>query len=164
MTKQEFRQEVRRRFAQTSAEERQAWSKETCESLLSDPKLQSARVIMAFSPMKDEVNITPALDAFARQGKTILLPLVTSPTTMVPINMAHSVRANECSFEEQNKIDAVIVPGMAFTRQGVRLGRGRGYYDRFLPLVPRAYLRGVCFPYQIFDSLPHEPHDILVYV
>ncbi len=157
MTKQEFRQEVRRRFAQTSAEERQAWSEETCESLLSDPKLQSARVIMAFSPMKDEVNITPALDAFARQGKTILLPLVTSPTTMVPI-------CPPSSPFPLDEIDAVVVPGMAFTRQGVRLGRGRGYYDRFLPLVPRAYLRGVCFPYQIFDSLPHEPHDILVYV
>ncbi len=168
MTKEQLRQEVRQRFAQSSSEERDRWSCELCESLLADPQLLSAHTILAFRPMKDEVNILPALHAFLSEGKNILLPRVVSPTEMTLYvytgreTLADEKEENVEEFDELDRIDAVIVPGMAFTRQGVRLGRGKGYYDRFLPLVPRAYLRGVCFPYQILPEIPHEPHDVLV--
>lgn len=57
-------------------------------------------------------------------------------------------------------IDVVIVPGLAFTRNGRRLGQGGGFYDRFLPLVrPDCVTIGVCFREQVIDSVPSEPHD-----
>ena len=58
----------------------------------------------------------------------------------------------------------IIVPGMAFTPQGARLGRGKGFYDRFLALpgVMSAHKSGICFPFQIFSHIPTEPHDILM--
>ena len=51
---------------------------------------------------------------------------------------------------------------MAFDRQGHRLGRGKGYYDRFLSRVPNIYKIGVCFPFQLVDSVPFEDTDILM--
>ena len=61
-------------------------------------------------------------------------------------------------------IDVVLVPGMAFDSEGNRLGRGKGYYDRFLKLLtnPRPKLIGVCFDFQKVDMVPTEPTDVKV--
>lgn len=54
-----------------------------------------------------------------------------------------------------------IVPGLAFTRDGVRLGYGGGWYDRLLASVSRASaVLGVAYPFQLLEKLPSEPHDI----
>jgi 5-formyltetrahydrofolate cyclo-ligase len=59
--------------------------------------------------------------------------------------------------------DAVIVPGLAFTRAGDRLGQGGGWYDRFLSAVRSDCVSiGVCFAEQLVDALPLEPHDVAV--
>jgi 5,10-methenyltetrahydrofolate synthetase len=59
--------------------------------------------------------------------------------------------------------DTIFVPGLAFTAEGHRLGRGRGYYDRLLSTLPETILRvGVCFNCQLVDSIPQEPHDEFV--
>jgi 5-formyltetrahydrofolate cyclo-ligase len=55
-----------------------------------------------------------------------------------------------------------IVPGMAFDKQGHRLGRGKGYYDRFLSRIPNIYKIGVCFPFQLVESVLSEKTDILM--
>ena len=59
-----------------------------------------------------------------------------------------------------NQVQAVLVPAVAFDLNGQRLGRGKGHYDRFLPLVPKALRIGVAFNCQLsFQSLPSEAHD-----
>jgi 5-formyltetrahydrofolate cyclo-ligase len=57
-------------------------------------------------------------------------------------------------------LDMIFVPGLAFDRNGERLGRGAGYYDRLLaePDI-RAVLCGVCYDVQVMDCVPHEPRD-----
>jgi 5-formyltetrahydrofolate cyclo-ligase len=62
---------------------------------------------------------------------------------------------------DESLIDLVVVPGLAFTPAGARLGYGGGFYDRFLPLVSAPHV-GVCFAEQVLDDLPVEPHDIRV--
>jgi 5-formyltetrahydrofolate cyclo-ligase len=58
------------------------------------------------------------------------------------------------------EIDVILVPGLAFTRDGQRLGRGGGFYDRLLVQLPAHTLKlGVCFDFQIVERLPSEPHD-----
>ena len=52
------------------------------------------------------------------------------------------------------------MPGMSFDKDGNRLGRGKGYYDRFLTLLPHTYLIGVCFDFQLSDEVPHTDYDI----
>ena len=61
---------------------------------------------------------------------------------------------------EPSEIDVMIVPGVAFTRQGARLGRGKGFYDKYLSRNGfRAHTIGVCYPCQIVENLPTEEHD-----
>jgi 5-formyltetrahydrofolate cyclo-ligase len=56
-------------------------------------------------------------------------------------------------------LDCVVLPGVAFSEDGLRLGRGGGYYDATLALVPRAPRIGIAYDVQIVPSLPREPHD-----
>ena len=61
---------------------------------------------------------------------------------------------------DASEIDVMIVPGVAFGRDGARLGRGKGFYDRYLARKGfRAESVGVCLDFQLFDTLPMEPHD-----
>lgn len=65
-----------------------------------------------------------------------------------------------CALCPPEAIDLLVVPGVAFTREGARLGRGKGYYDRYLAQDEvHAYCVGVCFAHQLVDELPVEPHD-----
>ena len=60
----------------------------------------------------------------------------------------------------QGEIDAVVIPAVAFDRQGHRLGYGGGYYDRFLPGAPRAERIGIAFARQIVAEIPADLHDV----
>lgn len=62
-------------------------------------------------------------------------------------------------FREYGQLDMIIVPGMAFDRKGNRLGRGKGYYDRFLKKT-KALKIGVCFDFQLLDSIPSDEYDV----
>lgn len=59
-------------------------------------------------------------------------------------------------------LQVVLCPGLAFTQSGIRLGRGGGFYDRFLATVPDALKIGVCLPEQMRAELPVDDHDILM--
>ena len=63
-------------------------------------------------------------------------------------------------FTDYAAIDLAVIPGVAFTPDGRRLGRGRGYYDRLLARFARAYTIGLAFPFQLLEDIPTEPHDI----
>jgi 5-formyltetrahydrofolate cyclo-ligase len=66
-----------------------------------------------------------------------------------------------CPVIAAGKIDLLLIPGLAFTRAGGRLGRGGGYYDRFLSGAhPRAVKIGVCYHAQLVPALPLEAHDL----
>ncbi len=105
-------------------------------------------------------------------GMTILLPRVTSATDMElrlytgPEDLSRGAFGimEPCGalFTDYSRIDLAVIPGMAFDRHGHRLGRGRGYYDRFLPLLTRAYKIGICFPFQLVDAVPTEPTDVIM--
>ena len=62
--------------------------------------------------------------------------------------------------DNYDEIQLAIIPGMAFDRAWHRLGRGKGYYDRLLPKLKKAHLLGICFPFQLLDEVPTEPHDV----
>jgi 5-formyltetrahydrofolate cyclo-ligase len=61
------------------------------------------------------------------------------------------------------EIDTIVVPGVAFTLSGVRCGRGKGYYDKYLSRNGfRATKIGICYKEQLAEEIPSEPHDILM--
>jgi 5-formyltetrahydrofolate cyclo-ligase len=63
-------------------------------------------------------------------------------------------------FTDLESIDMIIVPGVAFDREGNRMGRGRGFYDRLLSTTPHAFKVGVAFGFQMVEQVPTEPFDI----
>ena len=125
---------------------------------------------MLYYSLPDEVCTHTLVDSLLMSGKTILLPRVTGESTMQlrrytgPRDLAAGaygiMEPTGDAFDDYPSVDLAVVPGVAFDRSGNRMGRGKGYYDRFLPMLKRAYKIGVCFPFQMVDSLPTDGHDV----
>ena len=151
------------------------WSAEIVEKLWQ--QIGESRVVMAFWPLPDEVDVRPLIDRLVAEGRTVVLPKVTGDKTMELRRYTSQADLSEGAFHilepvgepfvDYEQIDVALVPGVAFDAAGHRLGRGRGYYDRFLAeyLAPRTShlaprIIGVCFPFQRVPLVPTSPHDI----
>lgn len=133
-------------------------------------QLKEARVVMAYWPLPDEVDIRPLIDELVAEGRTVLLPKVTGDDTMdlhrylsresLQEGAFHILEPAGETFASVHLVDVALVPGVAFDAARRRLGRGRGYYDRFLTEHPAIYKIGVCFPFQRVPAVPAEAHDV----
>ena len=127
---------------------------------------------MAYWPLPDEVDIRPLIDRLVAEGKTVLLPRVVDDRTMELRRYTSSADLAEGAFHimeptgplfvDDDQIDVALVPGVAFDAAGHRLGRGRGYYDRFLARCSGVRKIGVCFPFQRVAEVPSEPYDVVM--
>lgn len=149
------------------------WSAEICRKVHAMPRWQSARTVLLYHALPDEPDLQSLLDEALLEGKQVLLPVVVGDDLVLK-HFRGKENLREGAFhilepigedfplEEYQQIDLALIPGMAFDRTGHRLGRGRGYYDRLLPRLPHTYTLGICFPFQLLDTIPFEPHDIAV--
>ena len=127
---------------------------------------------MAYWSLPDEVDIRPLIDALVGQGDIVLLPKVLDDDNMelrrytssddLREGAFHIMEPAGTPFTDYSQIDVALVPGIAFDAAGHRLGRGRGYYDRFLSTHLSLLLIGVCFPFQRVAEVPTDPHDVCV--
>ena len=167
--KQQLRKTIRQRKKQHSPEQRQAWSAEIERRLLAHPRIRAAQVVMLYYALPDEVDTRHLADALLAEGKTVILPkcvddahmeprLYTGPADLAEgiFNLLEPVGA---PYADIHRIEVIVVPGMSFDDEGHRLGRGRGYYDRFLERLPEAYTIGVCYHFQRVDHVPTDPYD-----
>jgi 5-formyltetrahydrofolate cyclo-ligase len=159
-TKQTLRERVR---AVSNAREL-AWDR-----LRDDPRWQRAKTVLLFASMADEPDVT----VLHERGKRVLYPRVVSrdlelvTCELGPEDGAAGWRRGAYGLwepvgeaTEPMKVDVAVVPGLAFTRDGRRLGRGGGFYDRLLPTLRRdCWTVGVCGEARLLDDLPTEPHD-----
>ena len=131
------------------------------------PGYQRAGSVMAFNGFKGEPDTDPLFARVAADGKRLLLPRVHDGCIEVCDADGPMVASRIGVHEPQGPalaydlVEFVIVPGLAFTADGRRLGYGGGFYDRFLPQVQVPNV-GVCFAEQLLDDLPCEPHDVRV--
>ena len=168
---------MRALLATLTADQRAAWSTAACARLIRSDAFTRASRVMLYMPMRSEVDvISLALEAF-RLGKSVCVPRVEiARKTMNAVEItsfddeamdsdALGVRAPKVGQEiPHEEIDLVIVPGVAFDMRGFRLGRGGGYYDRYLARFPRSTATiGVCFDIQFVEKVPTEPTDITVH-
>lgn len=171
MDKQALRRLIRTRKQAYAPASLRAQSLAIVARLLQHPRLQSAQTVLLYYSLPDEVDTHQLADTLLAQGKQVLLPRVVSDTEMEvrcytgtadleAQGKYHILEPTGALFTDYGSIDLVVVPGMAFDRQGHRMGRGRGYYDRFLPLCPNAYKIGICFAFQLVDDVPVTPTDI----
>ena len=171
MTKSELRQEIKRQKAACSTEERAALSQQVVARLQATLAWQEASTVLLYHPLPDEVDTRPLIAAGCAAGKRVLLPVVVGddlelreyrPTTALAEGAFHIQEPVGAAFTDYAAIDLAVIPGVAFTSQGLRLGRGRGYYDRLLSRLTNVYKIGICWPFQLVTELPVETHDILM--
>lgn len=128
---------------------------------------QDAKNILIYNSMEDEVRTSEFINKWKAQ-KTFFLPVVVgddivfrefSSTSQLKESSFGIMEPTGDDFADYKKIDLIIVPGVAFDRNKNRLGRGKGYYDRFLKKV-NAPKMGICFDFQLLDRIPAESNDI----
>lgn len=168
MTKQEMRQMIRLRKQQHTADE----SSVVIARLKENPRFLQAQTLLIYSALPDEVQTQSLLDELTEAGKMVLLPKVVSSEDMELRRYTGTSSLQPGAygimepvgerFTDYATIDIAVVPGMAFDAQGHRLGRGKGYYDRFLAKVPDVYKIGLCFSWQMVDEVPSEANDIMM--
>lgn len=135
-------------------------------------ELRTARVVAGYHPLSDEVNILPLLSELLRRGVRLVLPRVLRDRgAMAMIEVldldADCVPGVYGILEPRDglaevppgEIRAVLVPGVAFTALGHRLGRGGGYYDRLLRGCLGAARVACCYDEQVLCEIPLERHD-----
>lgn len=172
MTKLELRREIRRRKGLLVSSATDLYAERAYDLVVSTESFQEAGVVLLYAALPDEVPTQRLLEA--AEGKTILLPrvvgdnleirLYTTPADLVESPDYHILEPSGPLFTDYAAIDLAIIPGMAFDALGHRLGRGKGFYDRFLalPACRRLKTIGLCFDFQLIEDLPTEPHDLPV--
>ena len=144
-----------------------------CERLIDSPLFREAGVLMAYWPMATEADPRPLVRAALDRGKQVAVPHV-SGQEMSPV----ALRTLEGPMEADAKgilvprdrepiavesLDLVVVPALAFDRAGRRLGRGGGFYDRFLVRCDASTRKiGFGITEQCVDAVPVEDHDVML--
>jgi 5-formyltetrahydrofolate cyclo-ligase len=180
-TKEALRAAMRAARRALPPEERAALSRLACGRLLASALWQGAATVALYIAVRGEVDTGLLLDAAWREGKTLLLPLCAP-------EKAGTMRLTACAGPEQlcrgaygipepvpaapidwekpelfsTPPDLVVAPGLAFDRQGFRLGMGGGYYDRLLalPAYAHACRLGLAYAFQITEAVPRRDWDI----
>jgi 5-formyltetrahydrofolate cyclo-ligase len=169
--KRELRSELIAARARLSQEERFVRSQQVAERLDGLPVLAGARVVALYAPLGTEVDAGAIFRRLQGRGVRCLFPrsvagerrLVFCPCEpwellRGPLGAAEPpAAAREVPLTD---IDAFVIPGVGFSEDGLRLGRGGGYYDVTLKQALRAARLGVGFDLQVRRTLPREPHDV----
>lgn len=184
MNKKELRLHIKNILNQNQTDLKKE-SERIAESIIHSDLFSSANLILAYMALPDEADLEKVIKSAITAGKTVALPRICSGTSRMNFykitNLgSQSFTKSEASFnisepeeKKENLIMAenlpektlILVPGRAFSTDGTRLGRGKGFYDLWLGKIPedkknRVHLAGVCFPLQIAENIPTDEHDI----
>ncbi len=169
MEKSELRKIVRTAKRAVPLEEKRCRSLDIMRRVEELDRFRSASTVLLYWAMDDEVDTKPFVEKWYRD-KCILLPCVdgddlllrryTGMESMVAGPQFGILEPVGPLFSDYEKIDLIIVPGVAFDSHNNRMGRGRGFYDRLLKSTPNAYKVGVGFSFQMFDEIPVEDFDV----
>lgn len=135
--------------------------------LVGEPK-----TVALYAPLPHEVNLLPLLQE--HPGHRFVFPRCLPGNKLefcIVRNIADDMQPGAMNIPEPaahthsvlpSEINLLIVPGVAFTRHGERLGYGGGYYDRFIPLCNQAEVLALAFDAQLVESIPTEEHDLRI--
>jgi 5-formyltetrahydrofolate cyclo-ligase len=173
--KSAIRKHLREVLAAMPSATRHAKSLAACSLIAASPEFEAARVVMVYALMPTEVDTAPLALRAWQAGKTVVLPKVSwDQRRMLPVEISslttgmtqspdgaglrEPIAGNPMPVEF---IDLVIVPGLGFTNTGARIGRGMGFYDRFLAQEKFVGLScGLAFSEQVIEDLPVLDHDM----
>ncbi|KAK4470748.1 hypothetical protein MN116_006272 [Schistosoma mekongi] len=189
-----IRQRMRRILKCMSPSERTRKSECMLTQFLSSPEYRDFRRLSIYISLPEEPNTLPLIEKALFDGKSVFVPQIFSSEKYPPMSMRLVKSLKEIEIWKSNKwgikepeplsnteqlddiisqggLDLFVVPGLAFTRSGDRLGRGGGYYDRYIEWYTKqchmrnfqkAKLVAFAFSEQIVDSIPSESHDLSI--
>lgn len=169
--KSSLRQQIRARLRLMSSEQHRDDSLRLCQRLLTLPMWQRAGVVLLFAPLRDEPDIRTVISSALKEGKEVSVPkfnpgdsayqagVIQGLEDLSPGKFGILEPRPTTAAVTLNRLDLVLVPGIAFDIRGGRLGRGQGYYDRLLAAV-NGLKCGVAFDEQIVDAVPVGPMDV----
>lgn len=166
--KSELRRELLKRRGKVNNPEAE---RAVFEKLIKENSFLSAEVIFCYVSYGSEVGTRLLIREILRLGKTLVVPkCIDDNGHMIGVEIKSEDDLKKGMFGifepegeefEREKIDLAIVPGVAFDREGYRLGYGKGYYDRFLKGISAETI-GICHKELLFDRLPRGEYDIPV--
>lgn len=138
-------------------------------AVVSDEDWQEAGCVLVYKGVRQELSLVSVTHAAWRAGKQVCFPRVAPGGSLslhaidawdalAPGAFGIPEPANEAPVVSPASVDIALVPGLAFTAEGRRLGQGGGFYDRLLPMLGGTSW-GVAFSVQVVDAVPTEPHD-----
>ena len=162
-----LRKEIREEKKRHSAGELMAYSSALLEQIEKHPRFIASHTVLMYHSLGDEVQTHAFVEKWYKE-KRVLLPVVRGD-----ILVLRHYTGKDCleigafgieepsgeDFKDYHEIELGIIPGVSFDRQGNRLGRGKGYYDKLLPLLPHSYNIGICYRFQAREEIPAEPFD-----
>lgn len=166
MDKKELRSLIKTLKKQHSKESLLEQSRLILSKLENHQSFVEAETVMLYSSLPDEVDTHDFIERW-RNKKRIILPTVVGDD-IIPVELSRETDFAIGDFnilEPQNEpyngnYDLIVVPGVAFDKNGNRIGRGKGYYDRFLCKHLEVKRIGICFDFQLVDEVPTEDNDI----
>jgi len=173
-SKEEIREEIKRKLKGQDKSDRRRRSLSVRESLYRLDSFIKAKVVLIYLSLPEEVDTLPLIERCLSSGKRVVLPRVSSDSQSLELyevkdlgtdleNGPWGLREPRALAErkvEPDSVDCVILTGLAFDRDGHRLGRGRGFFDKLLALIPARVPRvALAFAFQVLDRLPTEIHD-----
>ncbi len=146
-------------------EERTAASAAVCERLRACDEWQAAGTVLLYAPLPDELDVLPLMTGNKRfcfpryqADRVYAAAWVESRETLMPGKFGILEPPAESLEIPPNEVNLVIVPGLAFGMDCHRLGRGRGFYDRWLTELAGQKI-GVGYDHQLIETVPREEHD-----
>ncbi len=173
LAKTEVRREARQRLASLAEPVRREAARLISERVWTVPEIAAASALMIYASLPSEVDTDLIAAEAVRRGVNLVYPRCLTEGGRMTL---HRVQAHaelladgrygirepdsSCPIVDPAEVDAALIPGLAWDRNGARLGRGAGYYDRLLQDPRwRGFKCGLFFSVQEFERLPTDPHD-----
>lgn len=172
--KEKIRKEILEKLKLQKEEERLKKSRKIQKKLFNLSVFKQAKVIMFYISCGFEVNTLNMIKEAMKLGKAIAVPVLKKNNRKMTISLVSGInseleigpygikqpKAEYLKTVSPKRMDLIVVPAVAFDRGGSRLGRGKGYYDRFLEAKSaNTHTVGLAFKCQMVKNLPQSPHD-----
>lgn len=174
MDKPQLRRELKARLQAVTPADRSVRSLRGAHLLFDTAEYQSANLIMLFLSLPSEIDTQLVIDHALAHGKRLAIPRTDLPSRRME---AVALQRQDPSLHKTRigvmepasgdvlppaTIDLVLTPGLGFGPAGQRLGRGAGFYDRFIsdPALKNAITCGFAFEEQVMDQIPMGPSDV----
>jgi 5-formyltetrahydrofolate cyclo-ligase len=168
--KNRIRTEIKTALSAMTPADAASASSAAAARLIAEREFADARSVMIFLPIPGEIDPLDIARAAWSQGKRVTVPKIRAPGVMDAVEI-HSLDKDLAPGAMDilepisdkalavGELDLIVAPGLAFDRRGNRLGRGGGFYDRFIALHSGCLVCGLAFDEQLLDEIPFEPHD-----